>query len=159
MIEANEENANEETTEQEEVIPAGKVCSVEEADRTIKKWCEAMGLSSKLDESGLLQEEVALLRKAIRDLREAILDGRLVLDGESRFAFTPYDVGTDAKLGQLVFQEPDMAMLRKAKTERNPIDAQSKLLQGMTGKDAIALGKMKNRNASVCTAVVTLFLG
>jgi hypothetical protein len=156
MSEVNEENASDEV---EEVIPEGKLCSVEEADRTIKRWTEAMGLSSKLDETGLFQEEVSNLRKALRDLRDAILDGHLVLDGELRFAFTPYDVGHDAKLGQLVFDEPDMAMLRKAKAERNPVDAQARLLQGMTKKDAIALGKLKNRNSAVCTAIVVLFLG
>ncbi len=156
MSEVNEETTTEDT---EEVVPAGKVCSVEEADRTIKRWAEAMGLSSKFDESGLFQEEVSNLRKALRDIRDAILDGHLVLDGESRFAFTPYDVGFDAKLGQIVFDEPDLGMLRKAKTERNPVDAQARLLQGMTKKDAIALGKLKNRNAAVCTAIIVLFLG
>jgi hypothetical protein len=161
MSEANEETTTAvgDSDDRDETVPEGAICSVEESERMIEAWAKAMGLSSKLDESGLFPDEVSALRKAKRDLQDAILQGHLVLDAESRFVFTPYDVGSDAKLGKLVFDEPDMAMLRKAKTYRNAVEAQTHLLQGMTKADAIKLGKMKNRNAAVCTAIVSLFLG
>jgi phage gp29-like protein len=154
------ENEETETSEQDEVVPQGAVCSVEEAERVIARWAKAMGLSSKLDESGLFPEEVSGLRKAMRDLRDAVLDGHLTLDSESRFVFTLYECGdADKKLGTMVFDEPDMGMLRKAKAERNGIAAQTKLLQGMTRKDEILIGRMKQRNVAVCGAIVNLFLG
>lgn len=163
MSEVNGENARNEAAEpgeSEEVIPEGKVCSVEETDRVIFRWAEAMGLSSKLDESGLFPEEVSGLRKTMRELRDPILDGKLVLDESSRFVFELYPVSeSDKKIGSLTFDEPDMSMLRKARAERNPVTAEVILISGMTKRDPILLGKMKQRNAAVCGAIVKLFLG
>lgn len=148
-----------EELEQDEMVPEGCVCSEDEAHRVIATWAKGMGLSHKFDERDLFPEEVSALRKSKKSLIAAIVEGNLVLDDEGQFVFTPWPVGSDAKLGTLVFREPDVAMLKEARKERNSVQGQVNYIAKITQKDQIVLGKMKQRNMAVCDAIVGLFLG
>jgi hypothetical protein len=118
-----------------------------------------MGLMSKFDPLLLSEEEVKDLKSTKRPVIAAIMEGRLVVNSKGQFAFTPYDVEENNKLGVLTFKEPQLEDIRDATKEENKVESQAILMSKMTGKPRINLLKMRQRNSSVCNAIVGLFLG
>lgn len=145
--------------EGKEQLPAWAVVSREVAEDEFNRWSDAMGLIPKFDESLLNDEEVEELRSSKHTVLCAIMDGRLTVNENGDFVFTPSDVGSDGKLGSMVFGEPTMSQLREANREKSKVDQQNKLVALMTNKDATILSKMRSRNFNVCGAIVGLFLG
>ncbi len=140
-------------------MPAWAVVPQDVAEDEFARWAETMALTPKFDESLLNDEEVADLRSSKHTVLCAIMDGRLVVNENGDFVFTPSDVGSDGRLGAMVFGEPTMAQLREANREKSKIDQQNKLIALMTNKDATVLSRMRSRNFRVCGAIVGLFLG
>lgn len=140
-------------------LPSWAVVSEEVAEDAFCAWANAMGLSSKFDPVMLSSDEVKELKAAKSPVIRALMDGSLVVNSSGDFVFTPHDVGKDKLLGAITFSEPKMADIRDATKKDNKVESQVLLMSKMTGKPEVNLINMRNRNSSVCNAIVGLFLG
>jgi hypothetical protein len=133
--------------------------ALEVAESEFERWAKAMDLARKLDPIGLDSEDKKALSENKRVILDAIQSGNLVVTEEGEFVYTP-KIGDEKT--PIRFFEPDgavfMAIDRIGKSGEQEVKKSYAMLAAMT-KEAIGrFSKMKNRDLTVCNAVLLLFL-
>lgn len=137
--------------------PVEKV-ALEAAEAEFVRWSEAMDVAVKLDTSTMDDDDRKSFEQQKRPIIDAIRFGRLVVDDQGQFVFTP-QLGDDRS--PLTFPEPDGAALLsidKAGKATDLVHKQYTLLAAITGQYVQRFSKMKNRDLVVCNAILGFLL-
>lgn len=127
----------------------------EVAVEELERFFEAMDLQAKVDESRLDPDDLKSLRSAKDAVIEAIMCGALEVDAEGQPVYTPKKGGKP-----ITFREPngaDILAMDKCK-QGATISKQNAVLGSLTGEGPARFASMAQRDYSVCTALVALFL-
>ena len=134
-----------------------EVVDRETAELEFNKWAAAMDLTAKLDPATLDDADRKEVATEKRRLVDAIMDGRLVVNDKGEFVFTPV---TEERPQPILFSEPSGAALMAIDKagERENVRKSFNVLAEITGQNVPRYARMKNRDLSVCTAILILFL-
>jgi hypothetical protein len=128
----------------------------EVAETEFLRWVVAMGLGPKLDPSALTQEDKRVLADHKNLILHAIMDGRLVVNGDDLFVYTP------AKGNQepITFFEPTGAMLMASDkiAEGQQVAKQFRVMSEITKTNIQRFADMLHRDLEVCHAISQIFL-
>jgi len=115
-----------------------------------------MGLAPKLDPVSLDDDDKKALAAQKNLILHAIMDGRLVLDGECQFVYTPVTGVREP----LTFHEPTGASLMASDNVAagKSVTKQFRALADITRSTVQRFATMKNRDLEVCNAIIALFL-
>jgi hypothetical protein len=132
------------------------VVAREAAEEEFDRWVEAMGLAPKLDPVSLDDEDKKALASQKNLILHAIMDGRLVVNGEGEFVYTPA-IGVREPL---TFHEPTGGSLMASDhvATGKPVTKQFRALADITKTTTERFRLMKNRDLEVCNAIIALFL-
>jgi gamma-glutamyl phosphate reductase len=128
----------------------------EVAEAELDRFLEAMDLKIKTESSRLDAEDQKRLKDVKENLVDAIMAMRLVIDEEGCAIFTPR-VGD---ISPIKFEEPsgsDLMQMDKAKAGHN-VAKQNLLLGAITKQGPQRFANMKQRDLSVCSDLMVLFL-
>jgi hypothetical protein len=133
--------------------------AAEVVEAEFERWSDAMGLKRKLDPTGMDTEDKKSLADQKKTLIDVMMSGSLVVDDAGQFRYTP-QIGDD--LSPITFYEPDgvvlMAVDAIGKSGAQEVAKMMALLAAMTKQSRPRFAKMKNRDLSVCQAILSLFL-
>jgi|GEM_PF-5124247 len=137
--------------------------TAEVAESEFARWAQAMDLTRKLDPTGLDADDKKSLESSRRAITDAMLDGHLVVTEAGEFVYTqklPDEKDKDA--GPITFHEPDGAMIMSidqiGKSGTHDVTKAVMVLAQMTKEPKQRFARMKNRDLSVCQAILGLFL-
>ncbi len=132
----------------------------EVAEAEFARWASAMDIASKLDPSGLDNDDKKSLADAKRVILEVMMSGNLVVseDPAGEFVYTPKS-GEDKT--PITFHEPDgvaiMSVDQIGKSGTHDVTKMVAILSVMCKEPRPRFAKMKNRDWAVCQAIFGLF--
>lgn len=134
----------------------------EVAENEFQRWAQAMDLTRKLDPTALDNDDKKSLADSKRVILDAIMDGHLVVAEESgEFVYTQKIEDKEAKT-PITFHEPDgasfMSVDQIGKSGTHDVTKAVSVLSQITKETKARFARMKNRDFSVCQAILGLFL-
>lgn len=142
-------------------MSADEKVAAEAAEQEFRRWADAMDIAWKFDADSLAamddkdRKDFSVQKRIVID---GIRFGRLGCNEQGEFVFTP-QVGNTSPL---TFHEPDGAALLaidKVNKEFHGVTKTFAVLGAITGQPPNRFAPMKNRDLSVCQAVLGFLLG